>query len=129
MSDLIDIAYTAKELKARKNEYVTGDSPQYPWGTCLRLEKPELTKLGMTDLPGIGDEFHIMIVAKVTSVNQQLRENDDDSMSVALQITMMEIVSAEDDSDENGEKETPAEEGKETPKSLMSYYKGEAKGK
>ena len=91
---LVDMAFTKAELKEHKKGYMTGGEPEaFPWGLCIRLEKPELEKLGMGTkvLPGVGDEFHIMVVAKVTSVNQQLRENDDDSTSIALQITQMEV--------------------------------------
>lgn len=124
MPKLIDMAYTKAELKEEKAEMCCPDGQPalYPWGLCIRLEQAELDKLGVTQLPNVGDEFHFLAVAKVTSVNQSAREGQDDETGVGLQITMMEVLLKEPANQEKG-KETPADEAKETP-SIMSYYKG-----
>ncbi len=121
---LIDMAYSKAELKVKNKDMAIGPSGQpdpYPWGLNIRLEKESLDKLGITKLPGVGDEFHFVAVAKVTSVQSSAREGTGEESSVGLQITMMQIVLAESEADEKGEKETPASEGKETP-NLMRYY-------
>lgn len=123
MTKLIDMAYTKAELKEEKSEMCCGPDGQpapYPWGLCIRLEKKELDKLGMKQLPDIGEEFHFMAVAKVTSVNQSAREGQDEETSVGLQITMMQVVLQEPAEKKS---ESAAEESKETG-SLMSHYKG-----
>lgn len=117
---LADMAYTKAELKAEAKEGCVGSNGQpssYPWGLCIRLESEELAKLGIKALPNVGDEIHIMAVAKVTGVNQSAREGQDDETSVALQITMMQVMP-----EQKGDKEMPKSEGKES--GLMGFYKG-----
>ena len=124
---LIDMAYTKAELKEEKKEMAVGPSGQpspYPWGLCLSLERNELDKLGIKQMPEVGAEVHFVAVAKVTSVNQSAREGQDEESRVGLQITMMQVLLEESAADERKEgKETPASEAKETP-SIMKFYKG-----
>jgi len=122
---LVDMAYSKAELKEEKREMCGADGQPnpYPWGLCLRLEKKELDKLGIAELPGVGDEMHLLCVAKVTSVNQSAREGQGEESSVGLQVTFMQVLLKESAADEKGEKESGASEGAET-KSLLSYFKG-----
>ena len=123
---LVDMAYTKAELKEEAKEGCVSPSGQpspYPWGLSLSLERNELNKLGVKDLPQVGAEVHFIAVAKVMSVNQSARQGEDEESRVGLQITMMQIVQSESADEEKGEKESPASEAKETP-SLMKYYKG-----
>jgi len=127
----IDLSYTKAEKKEEAKEYATapmGPGGDYPWGLCLHLEKRELDKLGITDLPGVGDEFHLSVIAKVTQVSQQSGTDRDDSKSVALQITMIcvnEHERAKQESDEAKKygAETPAKESQEQ-RSIMAKAKG-----
>lgn len=125
----IDLTYTKAEKKEEAKEYASpGPAMDYPWGLCLHLEKRELDKLGITELPGVGDEFHIAVIAKVTQVAQQSGADRDDSKSVALQITMAQILDHESAKEEAAEykkagPETPAKEGAEQ-KSIMAKYRG-----
>ena len=122
----IDLAYTKAEAK----EYAVGPSggaSKYPWGMCIRLEKTELDKLGIKELPGVGDEFHMVIIAKVTQVMQQSGPDEDDHKNVALQITMAKVMGHESASEEKAEEkkygpETAASESKEHG-SVMTRYR------
>lgn len=94
---LVDMAYTKAELKEEKKEMSVGYNGQpsaYPWGLCIRLEANELEKLGMTQLPAIGELIHLQAVAKVTSVSQSATEDRDEQRCVSLQITMLQVVAA-----------------------------------
>jgi hypothetical protein len=91
---LVDMSYSAKELKAEKKEMSVGydGSPNpYPWGLCLRLEDKELSKLGITTLPEVGTEMAFEIMCKVTSVSQEASETRQAHRCVALQITAMAV--------------------------------------
>ena len=114
---LTDMAYTKAEIKARNKSYgVASDdatTPTYSWGLNLRLEQSELDKLGIKELPEVGSELSLDIVAKVTRVAQSADEKNKQSV-VELQITKMGV---ETDSDE-----TPAPKGKAS--SVMSYHGG-----
>ena len=119
---LVDMAYTKAEMKEEKREMTVGQPSPYPWGLCLSMEKDQLDKLGITKLPEVGSEMHLMCVAKVTSVNQSARENEFEESRVGLQITMMQVLLKESAADEKGERETPASEARET-KNLAAHYK------
>lgn len=121
---LVDLAKTKKELAEEKKEYASpvGDASPYPWGLSIRLESEELSKLGITDLPGVGDEYHFVVVATVTSVNQSARVSQDDEQCVGLQITEMAVMAHESAAEEKAEgAETPAKESAEN-RSIMAKY-------
>src|SRR4051794_34887178 len=89
---MVDMKRTPEEKATREKEMSAGVSPsddEYPYSTRLQLGRDELDKLGITDLPAIGDEFKIEAVAKVISARLEAGENDDDSRSVELQITKL----------------------------------------
>lgn len=99
---IVSMERTAAEKRSaqKRMEAVSADvGPDYPWGLCLNLGAEELDKLGISDLPAVGDEFHIYAVAKVTSVHQSQSSDGDDCRGVTLQITDMGTMS------EGGEKE------------------------
>ena len=112
MADLVDMAYTKAEMKEERTQ--PGEPSPYPWGLCISLEKSQLDKLGIKDMPQVGAEWHFVAVAKVTSVNQSAREGQDEESRVGLQITMMQVTLQESAEEEKGEKETPTSEAKET---------------
>jgi hypothetical protein len=90
--NIVSMERTDAEKKAAEERYSTmapSDGPDYPWGLCLNLGREELAKLGIDDLPAVGDEFHIYAVCKVTRVSQSASEQGEDSKGVELQITSM----------------------------------------
>ena len=121
MADLIDMRYSKAELADEAKEAAVGPSGEpnpYPWGLAITLEDEELTKLGITELPSVGDELNLTAIAKVTSVNQSLNQ-DDPECRVGLQIIML---GATLEAEEPGEKDSPAAEKSET-KSLATKYR------
>src|SRR5512135_1090856 len=113
MGDLVDLKYSAAEQKEEASESMgamPGGESEYPWGMCITLEKRELDRLGIQGTPGIGDEWHMMIIAEVTSVNMQSGGDAEDSIRVGLQITMAQVTMQESAEEEKGEAETPAAE-------------------
>src|ERR1700694_3333306 len=104
MAKMIDMAQTPKEKKAIAKSYgsVPDDAtvPTYAWGLKIRLEQAELTKLGITDLPKVGDDVNMDVVAKVTRVSQDANDKTQTSV-VELQITKMGLEM--DEADENDE--------------------------
>ena len=88
-----------------ENEIAVSDNQDgYPYGTRLSLESDTLDKLGIKTLPAVGDE--LMIEAKVRVIS--VRESDN-SKSVELQITDMDL---ENDGDEVDEGELTRGESK-----------------
>ncbi len=66
-------------------------APDYPYGLCIHLDKDELDKLGMKELPKVGTEMPISAIVKVTRVSQSAVEGADEQTSIDLQITDMGI--------------------------------------
>lgn len=62
-------------------------APDYPWGLCLHMDREELDKLGMKDLPKVGTEMTITAKVKVTRVSQSAVEGANDESSIDMQIT------------------------------------------
>lgn len=108
---LIDLARTPAELKAKNSPMEIGSSSRekYGYGTSITLDAEMLKKLGIKDMPTVGDEYHIMATGKVTSVSQNASETNESSR-LEIQLTHMGL-SQETDAKEA--KETPAMEKKE----------------
>jgi hypothetical protein len=116
---MIDLAYTKAELAEEKKEMAAGPSGEadpYPWGMCIRMESETLAKLGLDDpLPHVGGEVHMLVIAKVTSVNMSARATQKDETCVGFQITMAQVLKVEGPEEEAKEVETPKAEARETP--------------
>jgi hypothetical protein len=122
---LVDLAYTKAEIAEEKQDMTEPSTGKYPWGLQIRLEEEELKKLGL-DLPDVGDELHLTVVADVTAVSEQTMADGDYDCCVTLQIKMMSVDALEEEEEEKGEVETPASEAAEVRRigSLMAKYKG-----
>ena len=70
-----------------ENAPVEAIAPDYPYGLCIHLDRDELKKVGMKELPKVGTEMPITAVAKVTRVSQSAVEGADEEASIDLQIT------------------------------------------
>ena len=68
----------------------SGDSEQYSYGLCLRLENFELDALKLA-LPQPGKMFKIEAVGKVTTVYESRLEGDKSDRSVSIQITELKV--------------------------------------
>lgn len=85
------ISKKEKEDNMKAMEVDVNDSPQYPYGLRLHLDKETFKKLGLKSVPNVGEIFMIEAKANVDSVHQSERANGDDYISIDLQITEMEL--------------------------------------
>lgn len=117
---LVSMERTAAEKKkAEEQVKPTMTGPDFPWGLSINLADRELKKVGIKELPEIGDEYMLVAIAKVTRVSANASE-DDANRSVEFQLTEMaleenEIEEAGDDGDE-GTKDVRAVAEKLYPK-------------
>lgn len=89
MMKLVDMKMSQADMKADAVPSPVDRDP-YPYGLCLNLDTDELDKLGIKDLPEVGDEYHIMAVGKVTRVSSSASEGQDsESRGISVQITML----------------------------------------
>lgn len=69
---------------------IEAEQPQYPYGLSLSLEKEQLEKLGITELPKVGDKMMVHANAIVKTVSAYDTQSGSDQR-VELQITEMEV--------------------------------------
>ena len=109
---IVSMARTAKEKKAAEERYKVAPSSgeDYPYGLTLNLGKDELEKLGIDDLPAVGDEQYFYIACKVTRVHASASENDE-SKGVEMQITKMALEESpkEEEDEDKKDKRTPGQ--------------------
>lgn len=83
------------------------DEPDYPYGLKVRLEKDDLEKLGLSELPEVGTTIKITADAVVDGVSSSNYKSGGDNKSVELQITSMQIDAQEPGMTEQPEMEVP----------------------
>lgn len=65
-------------------------SNQYPYGLALHLDEPTLKKLGIKDIPEVGQKLKLSAIVEVCSTN--VNENKSgESRCLGLQITDMDL--------------------------------------
>lgn len=94
MPNMVDLAITPEERK-ETYDYPSaigpmGDGPKYPYGTCLDLDDATMQKLGITELPNVGEMIHGKFMAKVTRVSQN-DNGDGEKKCLGLQIMFMAL--------------------------------------
>lgn len=68
---------------------VSCEQDKYPYGLRIHLDNDTLTKLGIKELPKVGDKFMIEAVAMVCDVHANQQDNGKVSKSMGLQICEM----------------------------------------
>ena len=68
---------------------VASERPDYPYGLSLSLDEDALEKLGI-ELPGIGDTFFVVAIARVRGVSEH-QDEASKSQNVQLQIEQLSL--------------------------------------
>ena len=80
------------------------EEPTYPYGLSIRLEKEELKKLGITELPSINQPFMLegkCIVKSVSAGASTISGGENEHASVELQLTHLAIETMEEEQKEH----------------------------
>lgn len=91
---LKDMKRSKADKKAQEKRYDSIGSPggdDYHHGLGVSLGHEELTKLGMTKLPRVGDKLHLQAHAHVTSVSENHRDGGKKERRIELQLRKMEV--------------------------------------
>lgn len=89
---MVNMKRDADEAKEYGGEAtMVSDSPEYPYGLCIRLGKDELEKLGITALPKVGTEMMVMAKGFVKSTSAYETQGEGTDMSVEIQLTDVEV--------------------------------------
>ena len=84
------------DLKRSKSEMEEGGS-EYPMGTRIRVEHPEMKKMGMDDMPEAGSMHEIKARGKVVGSHESMGDDGEMRRSLELHITHMGIKPMDDD--------------------------------
>lgn len=85
-----DMKYEEKEIKDFSMPQ-PADTAKYPHGLRISLGKEELKKLGIQDIPKVGEEIKIEAIVEVVEVSSEAEGGDERSHRVSLQIKEMEV--------------------------------------
>ena len=113
---LTDMKRTQKEIKESNTVGKYKPSP-YSYGTNINLNTEELTKLGVKELPEMGDEFRVIAVAKVTHASRTKSEHGEES-NMSLQITHMVLSKSVDNEEKESKSEKKSESLRSKPNAL-----------
>lgn len=93
----VSLKLSPKEKKEEIAEFKP-KAPEYPWGSCIRLDKDEMKKLGidLTDAKD-GATFKLEGKAKIVGFSMSKREGGESYASVELQITDLGLEAAAKD--------------------------------
>lgn len=97
---MVSMARTPSAIKKGMNP-VSSMASKYPYGVSISLDNDTLKKLGITELPEMGDEYQIIGVAKVTHASSASSEAGQNT-SMELTITHLNLTH-EDDVEEKSE--------------------------
>lgn len=89
---MVSMMRTAEDKRGDKmaGPGIEATAPDYPYGLCIHMDKDELDKLGIADLPKVGTEMMMEVKVKVTRISQSASEaadGADEYTSVDFQIT------------------------------------------
>jgi hypothetical protein len=112
-SPMIDMAKDAEEVK--EDIAATSGGPKattevYPYGLCTSWDEETLKKLGINELPEVGEEIVVCMRCRVTSVSENEREMSDGGKKKCSRVELqgIEIALPEDDPIEVAEADTKA---------------------
>ncbi len=67
------------------------EGPRYPYGLCICLEEESLQKLGIKNLPGVGESMMITAKVMINSTSENESQHSGIRRSLSLQITDLEL--------------------------------------
>lgn len=87
------MAMTSMKMPKRKKSTLVSEldeSPRYPYGLKINLEKEQLKQLGITDLPEVGSVVTLAAKCEVSSTSSFKTDNGE-RKDMSLQITEMSL--------------------------------------
>lgn len=88
---LVDLKRTKADKKSDAKSAPSIGGEDYPYGTRVRLGDEELNKLGIDELPQVGDGVHVHGHGHVTSVSEDHHEGGKKRRHVEIQLKHMAV--------------------------------------
>lgn len=86
---------STEEKKEMASPSVVRETSKYPYGLKIHLDEDSYKKLGMQGTPTVGQKVMILAQAEICDVHSNKYEGDVAEISVSMQITDMDVKSAE----------------------------------
>jgi len=88
---LTNMKMSKKEVKGDCCGEIASEQPRYPWGLGINLDEESITKLGITELPTVGDPKMIVAYVDVTETREEDSVGGKKRRNIRLQITDMSL--------------------------------------
>lgn len=88
---MINMKMTSEEQMGYAMSTSIADQPAYPYGLRIDLNDAVVDKLGIKELPKVGDTMLITARVKVVSASESEEADGDTNKCMGLQITDMEL--------------------------------------
>ena len=80
-----------RKAERESSVFSVEDKPSYPHGIRLELDEETVAKLGLTDVPEVGDMMNVIGRAEVITVRKEEGRGDDHSFSITLQLQELDV--------------------------------------
>jgi hypothetical protein len=81
---------TKQDRKRNRDECAISDQESFPYGLRISLDDESLSKLGIKELPGVGEAYIVVGVGKVSSVSENSNERRT-NRNVSIQLEKLEV--------------------------------------
>lgn len=88
---MVNMKVSPEEAKEEYSDSAMADAPEYPYGLCISLDDEALKKLGISELPQIGQVMSLAARVEVKSASGYKTMKGDIENRVELQITDMQL--------------------------------------
>jgi len=88
---MTNMKLSIEEKKDMDAPTLVADRPAYPYGLRINLEPEAVKKLGMKDVPSVGEKMMMLAMVEVVRIEQEKHMDDTPEYTVSLQITDMEL--------------------------------------
>ena len=89
MAELKSMKMAPKEAKKAEEAFIDRDPPRFPFGLRVSLNDESLDKLGMKELPKVGEQKSLVAMVEVVEVSEHDSAGGKPRRRVELQITDM----------------------------------------
>ena len=91
LHNLVSMKRTKKDKKRHNSDHAIGSNEaSFPFGLTISLDDESLTKLGIDELPAVGEEWIVLGIGKVDSVSKSSNERRV-SRNVSIQLEKLEV--------------------------------------
>ena len=88
--NLVSMKRTKADKKRNRAENSIDDNESFPFGLAISLDDESLTKLGIKELPPVGEAYIVVGVGKVESVRQS-SDTRRESRNMNIQLEKLEV--------------------------------------